>query len=726
MKLGVDVTEVVLSNAGPTGEFRIRNSAKAFKILSDGLYSNKIKAIVRELSCNALDSHVGAGKKDVPFEVHLPTMFEPWFSVRDFGLGLSADQVENIYTTYFESTKTDSNDYIGALGLGSKSPFSYTDNFTVTATQGGRQAIFSAFINDAGVPSVAKMSDVLSDEPNGVEVKFGVTDKYAYQSFRNEATEVFKWFPSKPNVIGDSNYRHAEIRFRSKDLVPSVSELEGGYGECYALMGNICYPLNNMPEPEKHLGKLVNLLSCGLLLKFEIGELDFAASREQLSYVPLTINSIKKKLELLNDSLADVLAVKADAIKSEWERAVYLTTQTRSKLFSQAVPAYAKKRNFALFDETNYGNYVFKLKSDDLKKKGLEVTGFTADRGTCFVIQKNKEWDRTGKTQVQHEMMQLTVSPNAVVVLNDLKIGCNARSRHHFGQLTKTNRNTHPVFCFSSDKADPVERQAVYDALIKELHNPPTIIKASELSKKEPTPRDPLSNVGIAVMAKKSSRSGYREEGYTWAPTSETLDDKKKYYYCALSGFESYRPETGNSFRKIHGEKFSMTEIRFLMKSSGLPEFENFNIHGVRKSRIEELKGRKNWIWVEDKISEIIKTVNTKTVVDMVSATILDDYNSRVYINGTVAKLLDADSEYKKFMSKYGTAGKTTGDISALVTLCSLYGNIVEVEKVKKQIRDDKVALNNKYPLLKYFYRTGVTETEALEYIKLIDKQEKN
>ena len=119
----------ILSNVGETGEFRIRNSAKAFSILSSGLYANKIRAIIRELSCNAVDSHVAAGKADVPFEVHLPTALSPWFSIRDFGTGLSHEQVTKIYTTYFESTKTDSNDFIGALGLGSKSPFSYTNNF---------------------------------------------------------------------------------------------------------------------------------------------------------------------------------------------------------------------------------------------------------------------------------------------------------------------------------------------------------------------------------------------------------------------------------------------------------------------------------------------------------------------------------------------------------------------------------------------------------------------
>ena len=130
--------EAILSNVGEVGEFRIRNSAKAFNILSSGLYANKIKAVIRELSCNAVDSHIAAGKTDTPFDIHLPNSLEPWFSIRDYGIGLNHDQVTNLYTTYFESTKTDSNEFIGALGLGSKSPFSYTENFTVTAIKDGR------------------------------------------------------------------------------------------------------------------------------------------------------------------------------------------------------------------------------------------------------------------------------------------------------------------------------------------------------------------------------------------------------------------------------------------------------------------------------------------------------------------------------------------------------------------------------------------------------------
>jgi len=64
--------QAVLSNVGQIGEFRIRNSAKAFNILSSGLYANKIRAIIRELSCNAVDSHIAAGRSGTPFDVHLP------------------------------------------------------------------------------------------------------------------------------------------------------------------------------------------------------------------------------------------------------------------------------------------------------------------------------------------------------------------------------------------------------------------------------------------------------------------------------------------------------------------------------------------------------------------------------------------------------------------------------------------------------------------------------
>ena len=83
MKTNVALRSVESEHIQAQGSFTIKATGKAFRILSDGLYSDKILAVVRELSCNAYDAHVAAGMF-VPFEVHLPHALEPWFSVKDF------------------------------------------------------------------------------------------------------------------------------------------------------------------------------------------------------------------------------------------------------------------------------------------------------------------------------------------------------------------------------------------------------------------------------------------------------------------------------------------------------------------------------------------------------------------------------------------------------------------------------------------------------------------
>ena len=135
---------VVVSGDFEQTNFKLKADPKAFNILSDKIYTNKVKAVIREISTNAYDAHVAAGN-DEPFDVHLPTDLEPWFSVRDYGTGLSHEDCMEIYTTYFHSTKTDSNDYVGALGLGSKSPYSIADSFTVTSWFNGEKRVYSAY-----------------------------------------------------------------------------------------------------------------------------------------------------------------------------------------------------------------------------------------------------------------------------------------------------------------------------------------------------------------------------------------------------------------------------------------------------------------------------------------------------------------------------------------------------------------------------------------------------
>ena len=48
--------------------FRIEASSKAFEILANNLYKDKILAVIRELCCNAYDAQVESGNEMTPFD----------------------------------------------------------------------------------------------------------------------------------------------------------------------------------------------------------------------------------------------------------------------------------------------------------------------------------------------------------------------------------------------------------------------------------------------------------------------------------------------------------------------------------------------------------------------------------------------------------------------------------------------------------------------------------
>jgi sensor histidine kinase regulating citrate/malate metabolism len=97
--------------------------AHIMSILTD-LYSDPEYAVIREYSTNAFDSHIEAGQTR-PIEVTLPTDLAPFLTIRDFGIGLDAEGIESIYSLYGASTKRNTNDQVGMLGLGCKSALTY-------------------------------------------------------------------------------------------------------------------------------------------------------------------------------------------------------------------------------------------------------------------------------------------------------------------------------------------------------------------------------------------------------------------------------------------------------------------------------------------------------------------------------------------------------------------------------------------------------------------------
>lgn len=293
-------------------DFEIRNSAHAFKILSSGLYSDKIMAVLREIGCNAYDAHVEFGCTDKPFHVKLPNQLDPQFYIRDFGPGLSHEKVMKLYTTYFASTKQESNDFTGAFGLGSKSPFSYTDAFTITSVHGGKKRIYTAHIGDRGCPVVALMgeSDAPEDWAHGLEIGFSVKPQ-DFTEFSQKAARCYRGFRTIPKVLGGQPIKP----LKTIEDFGEYAFLDGENG-IFALMGNVLYPI--IPEKLRDSGKRDPFLEAGMsmnsmLLRFDIGALQVAASREELQYDPRTQKAITDRLiKAVKDALGELKSLQKD------------------------------------------------------------------------------------------------------------------------------------------------------------------------------------------------------------------------------------------------------------------------------------------------------------------------------------------------------------------------------------------------------------------------------
>lgn len=85
MKFDVPSRSVESSGALMVKEIGLSANAKAYQIIFGQIYPDIIKAIVREIFANGWDSQKEAGNLDTPIDIHLPTMWEPYFSVRDYG-----------------------------------------------------------------------------------------------------------------------------------------------------------------------------------------------------------------------------------------------------------------------------------------------------------------------------------------------------------------------------------------------------------------------------------------------------------------------------------------------------------------------------------------------------------------------------------------------------------------------------------------------------------------
>jgi len=327
VKPATAIREVVSSGVLEKGVFTIsmENQAHIMGILRDGLYTDTVLAILREYSSNAWDAHREAGKGDVPIKVVIPTRMDPTLIIRDHGKGLSEEEVFQVYTQYGESTKRDTDDAVGMLGIGSKSGFAYSDTFTVTSWNGGWKRVYVAVLDESDVGEIQKLhEEKCGEDESGLEIKIPAKVRDV-PAFQQRARHLFHYFRPRPEINIDLPGDAWAIK--ESGFIDDTSH------QWVAIMGCVPYKIDLhqlMEELEKEgVLSATDKIRGGLF--FKIGEVRISANREELKYTDSTKNAIAKRMRaLFNEYIEDTLKILRNDHASGWDRRVQASFAARN------------------------------------------------------------------------------------------------------------------------------------------------------------------------------------------------------------------------------------------------------------------------------------------------------------------------------------------------------------------------------------------------------------
>jgi hypothetical protein len=265
-------------------------------------------AIAREVTCNARDAHREVGHPGRAIEIQFPNQWEKNLVIQDFGPGISPQRMEEVFVNFGSSTKRSDNVQTGGFGLGAKTPFAYSDSFTVVTVVDGLKYTYTAYIDETQVGKMDMLgAPAKTDERNGTSICIAISknDKQTFIDYIMASTKHWKVKPLLKGLDPAPAYPKIETIYSGTDWVlPDRNSVSASdrYGyrttRSAALVDGIEYPLDadalvNATRLQK------SVLETGFFLSFDVGELSLSASRDNLHYCDKTQAKILEKIDVL-------------------------------------------------------------------------------------------------------------------------------------------------------------------------------------------------------------------------------------------------------------------------------------------------------------------------------------------------------------------------------------------------------------------------------------------
>jgi hypothetical protein len=275
------------------------------------LYSDQELACIREYSTNAWDSHLDAGQTR-PIEVTTPTVMSPYLTIKDFGVGMDADVIEEVYSQYGESTKRRQTNTNGSMGIGAKAALSIASSFTITGVKDGIKTLVSVERGADGTGAMDIIAAGPTTEPNGVEIKIPAAK---YNSYEEKAQKFFQFWKKGTVLLNGDDPTIAHPRVSDRIVM-----LPDGYNDV-VVMGNVAYPVESayrFSVGDQYAALFVTMNGAD--------EIVFVPSREELMYNAKTKGVLIEARQEFEANVVDLLTKRLNSFTSyleaynEWSR----------------------------------------------------------------------------------------------------------------------------------------------------------------------------------------------------------------------------------------------------------------------------------------------------------------------------------------------------------------------------------------------------------------------
>lgn len=343
-----------------------------FDILRNKMYSNPIAAICREIPSNSRDANRENGIGDKPITITMVKDFliegASKIIFSDCGKGMSPEIISEIYTKYGASTKRVSNDLTGGFGLGSKTPFAYTDTFFVDTRVNGELYKYMVYIDESGLGATTLMVKTFTDLENGTDITIPLRNESDAKEFENFVAYYTMFWNVKPELNG----------IRAFDALDSLSQVVNT-SEIYTLTNRRCldnenswFIIDGIPyEISSEYFKFNN----GFVKFINNGVVSIPGSRENLQYDNKTKEVLKEFEDEIKNTIKDeLLSFIDDKIKSGKKSEVikHIFTNYESKSVRSIVEEILKEERNEIYKVVEILKYT-RLEELNFSWKGYVI-----------------------------------------------------------------------------------------------------------------------------------------------------------------------------------------------------------------------------------------------------------------------------------------------------------------------------------------------------------------